>query len=443
MDPRIKTDSSRRPGTFELKPEVTSSDDLTVAKKHPFGRTDRRRSLIVAPVVLLLAACTTQSPELVDAAGVADQQSDATESQASSEAAEFRVDVSSTIGLQLDDAEPSTSTTSPGPNTTAIVNNEMATTTTTTNGGDDAQQSSDAATEEIAFLGPAAGGVGEFVYLQEPVSNPDAECSAGQLGFRLNDQGDIHIYEDLGTLGFARHQSGPRGQDAFIVSCEESIEEILIASSVGADTPPTIRAFQLGDPWTMDFSRSEIGWWGDVLAGWAVDGNAGINNLDLVMFDTETGVIVPLADKVGSWQSMLDTGYDYLLPDEWQAVVDPTIGAVTITSADGGALVEIEPLASAGENDGPSSGEQLDFLADQVARWATPDQGSIADVFVEMQERLSWEWRTQAGTVVIYELQQAAVPVRITLTIDADAPAATTTLAFTMADLFRSHGAAD
>ncbi len=419
---------------------------LTIRRSLPSWKG--RGSLVA--VAALAASCSGQSPELVDAAGVDGQQVEARESEAASEITALRVDVPSTSGPgQGVDADAATSTTqrtnatsaSNDSTTSAPPTSDNSTGTTTANTGG-TNGSNDSPAGEIEVLGPAASGLGEFVYVEEPNSNPDSECRQGNLGYRLDGQTDVSIYQEIGMLGFTRHRPGPKGQDAFIVSCEESIERILIAGSVGVDDqPPSLQSFSLGNPWLMDFSASDISWWGDVLTGWASDNTASDITLDLVLFDTETATVMPLADKVGSWQSMWDYGYDYLLPDGWQAVVDPALGAVTITSSDGAAVVEIEPLSSAGETDGPVDGEPLDFLSDEIARWAAPVQGSTATVFAGMQERLSWEWRVPTGRVIIYELRQAAVPVRLTLTVDDTAASSTTTLAFTVADLFRSHNA--
>lgn len=399
---------------------------------------------------LLLTACSRTSPELTDIAAGGGEPSEAAGQPAADSSTTLIVDVTSTslTSSETDDVEEPTSA-EPGTTTTSAAAPAEETTvangtndTTTDGTGSDNAASGDSATEELAVLGPASSGVGEFVFLAEPRTNPDNECVKGRLGYRINDQSDIHVYDQPETIGFTRHFPGPQGHDAFVSSCEESIEQVLIAASQpGTDQAPPLQLYWLGEPWTMGFTQAEIGWRHDLFVGWASYRPASTDNLELVLFDTESESIMPVVQKLGEWQSMWDFGYDYVIPDSWEASIDASIGLVQMRSADETVTVDIEPLSTAGELDPPADAPG-DAYTGQIGLWAVPDRGAIASHILGMQERVSFEWQTPSGTVAVDELRQAARPLRVTISVNQTAPRGTETAAFIVADLLRNHAAA-
>ena len=255
---------------------------------------------------------------------------------------------------------------------------------------------------DVEPLGISMVGTGEYVRLTAPGtggSDDDSECGVGRLGYL--DNGELHRYDDLGPIGHTRLFNGPRGQDAIVVSCEESVERVLIQGSavVPEDGVPRFTAFDLGQPHVMGFD-ADLGWRGDLFGGYAW--RDGFD--ELVYFDTGSGSIVEAAATIGGRIEQLDYGFDIVLPDGWE-VLTYEAAAVTLAIAppDARSYISVLSLTSAGDPEFPENAELVDFWTDSVPLWdyVSADRGTI----VGSQTRSNWRLSHEGGTLVVQHLE--------------------------------------
>lgn len=251
--------------------------------------------------------------------------------------------------------------------------------------------------EYVRLTDPGTGGSDELA--SEPVHDEDTECGLGWLGYL--DNGQLHRYEDLGPIGHPRLFNGPRGQDAIVVSCEESVERVLIQGSavVPEDGVPQFTVFDLGRPHVMSFD-ADLGWRGDLFGG-----HAWRDGFDeLVYFDTGSDAIVEAATVIGTRMEQLDHGFDIVVPNGWE-VLTYEAAAVTLAIAppEAGSYVSVLSLASAGDPEFPENAELLDFWTDDVHLWdyVSVDRGTI----LGSQTRSNWRLSHEGGTLVVQHLE--------------------------------------
>ncbi|MEM7276473.1 MAG: hypothetical protein AAF547_25600, partial [Actinomycetota bacterium] len=247
---------------------------------------------------------------------------------------------------------------------------------------------------DVEFLGISMTGAGEYVRLSEE-ADPDAECAPGWLGYLLD--GEIHRYEELGPLGHMRLFNGPRGQDALVVSCEETTESVLIQGSAvtPADGIPRLMRFDLGQPHLMDFD-ADFGWRGDLFGGYAWHGGW----TELVYFDTGTGFVSDAWSMLGTRVDRLDFGYDVVVPEDWST--EPEIygplreGSLVMAPPDAGSSVSITPIEFAGDPEFPDGAELVDSWTETAHLWeyVSADRATI----VGNQSSLNWRLDHNGGS---------------------------------------------
>lgn len=275
---------------------------------------------------------------------------------------------------------------------------------------------------DLEVLGVSMTGTGEFVRLTETRSgnqsdnsadgdgseDADGECELGWLGYLAD--GKVHRYEELGQLGHTRLFNGPRGQDAIVVSCEESTERVFVQGSavLPEDGIPRFTEFTIGQPYLLDFD-AQFGWWGDLFGGYGWHGGWD----ELVYFDTGTGFVTEAALLLGTRTERIDSGFDVVVPEGWElATEDGVYGSVVLNpvrngSPEGLSYVSIDPVDWAGDPEFPEGAELVDFWIDEAKLWeyVSVDRAKI----VGSQERLNWRLEYNGGTLVVQHLEAGEI----------------------------------
>ena len=239
----------------------------------------------------------------------------------------------------------------------------------------------------IEPLGDSMIGVGEWDVLRPPASDQDeSECRDGLLLYTIDDE-VVHIYDDLSFAGGIRLFPGPRGQDAFVLNCEESVERVLIQGSAVMPEAgyPNLLEFPLFGNGAPDAFFEFLGQWtwrGDVFTG------AGItaDGQEVYMFDTSTEAVRQWSDVVGERTTFEDPHWvDVVVPENW--TVENEDGYLTMRSNDSLSRVQLQrraadetpPIAEGDEL--LSSDEQMVWVASEgevaATEWLflTPDDG--------------------------------------------------------------------
>ena len=170
-------------------------------------------------------------------------------------------------------------------------------------------------------LGPAMIGVGEWAVLRDG-NDADSECSNTGLLAYLVDGVPVHVYIELGGLGGVRLFNGTRGQDAFVINCEESVERVVIQGSAVMPKQgwPQLVDIKLGtdvNPVWMDYA-ADFGWRGDVFSAFATAMSGPPNGPELYAFDPFEATVELVIPRVGQRVTMDAVRVDVLLPSDWE-----------------------------------------------------------------------------------------------------------------------------
>lgn len=152
--------------------------------------------------------------------------------------------------------------------------------------------------------------------------NSESECQPGTLVFLINGA-VVHRYDDLAFNGGIRHYLGVRGQEAFVVNCEESVEAVWTVGTpllpeAGYPELETFPMLELADgdaffsfnaDWDFrDAIFAGYGWIGDTYDLWTFG----------VADDGVTPRVVALAELVGERQPLNETlGVSVVVPNGW------------------------------------------------------------------------------------------------------------------------------
>lgn len=290
----------------------------------------------------------------------------------------------------------------------------------------------------VEDLGPAMIGIGEFVVISDSRDDPDTECRGHWLGYR-DDAGSVHRYEELGVLGHVRLFNGPRGQDAVVESCEESIESILIQGSafVGPSGVPEFTPFPFGDMWLMNFF-TDLGWRGDVFGATASNGSWD----ELVLFSTESSGIVEAHEILGARIARLNHGYDFVLPTGWTMDAVPAADPATrFSSPDGLATISIITLEFAGDPEPLEGADLLTFSQDPSWTWSAVDPPEVNRGRHEaIVEQSSWTFATEDRVQTITQHPGADNYLVLEVVIDRSASRSLISVADLAAELVRHFG---
>ncbi len=251
--------------------------------------TSRALVAIVA-LALFATACSSDPTEVV--IGVADDDTAAND------------DV---VVPVAEDSPPEieTTTTTTGPPRSTTTHTAPATTTLPTQ-------------EYLETLGPAMIGIGEWVVLR-PSGDGDDECPDGVLAYQVDGE-VVHTYDKVSFAGGIRLFNGTKGQDAFVLNCEESVVGLLLqTSSVFPDGGyPDLQEIDffddLADQEPSFFFSDEWGWSNDVFVGWGSLGGAS----GLWAFGIPDAPAVLLSDLLGERApTNTDLGVSVVVPRDW------------------------------------------------------------------------------------------------------------------------------
>jgi hypothetical protein len=218
------------------------------------------------------------------------------------------------------------------------------------------------------------GGIGEWATTR-PVAVPVTDCDNKTVLAYVVDGEVVHRYDELGGFGGVRLFNGFKGQDAFVINCEESIERVLLHGS--AIIPQTgwpeltdIRFYGDGAPDAIFDYGSDFGWRADIFAahGYSSTGD------ELFMFDAFDGTVEPVFTRIGKRTRVSNThDVDVVVPTGWivedeASVFHPeSFSRVQVTRVDGSGD---EPVA---EGDEFLSSDSTD-----IRLWTAPDADGTA-----------------------------------------------------------------
>lgn len=337
------------------------------------------------------------------------------------------VDDSADLSSVADDSPPQPSKTST--TTTTLLVEPVETTTTFLTA------------EVLDPLGPAMIGSGEWVVLREPAAEAAEECGArGTLAYVI--EGEIvHSYDELGNIGGIRLFNGTRGQDAFVINCEESVERVLLqGSAIMPDTGwPELTDVKLYGDGASNVSiafTNEIAWRGDVFTAYGtIQGIGERGREELLAFDTVTGAIEPLADRIGGTRTAVDPNHevDVVVPPGW--VFDNTDSYVTIASETTFSRIQVERVAKA--FDPLAEGDKLLSSDSALTRlWMQPnaDGNSLVSQVVDATDTT---FLSANGLRLVRHVPVGVDTVEIEMFIDDNESGATQDLPWILLDLIR------
>jgi hypothetical protein len=305
-----------------------------------------------------------------------------------------------------DTAAPSEETSSSTSSTSATSTTSEAPTTTDTT-TPETTTTDPVADETIEVLGPAMVGLGDWAVIR-PVSRDDIDCSNdGTLAYLLDGE-VVHRYDTLGGLGGVRLYNGPRGQDAFVINCEESVERVLVQGS--AILPgtgwPELTDFRFYDSdfenFWMDYS-GDYGWRGDMFAVHASTSADGETFDELFIFDPSAPSIEALHSRIGTRLSDVGVpGVDLISPTVW--TVDAAGDIITSASSDSSSRVQV--LRQSTEATVPPLAEGDELLSSDevmVRLWSVPDAEGHARV-VSMARASEWFYLAEDGLRLVRQI---------------------------------------
>jgi hypothetical protein len=305
-----------------------------------------------------------------------------------------------------DTAAPSEETSSSTSSTSATSTTSEAPTTTDTT-TPETTTTDPVADETIEVLGPAMVGLGDWAVIR-PVSRDDIDCSNdGTLAYLLDGE-VVHRYDTLGGLGGVRLYNGPRGQDAFVINCEESVERVLVQGSaiVPGSGWPELTDFRFYDSdfenFWMDYS-GDYGWRGDMFAVHASTFADGETFDELFIFDPSAPSIEALHSRIGTRLSDVGVpGVDLISPTAWTVEAAGDI----ITSASSVSSSRVQVLRQSTEATVPPLAEGDELLSSDevmVRLWSVPDADGHARV-VSMARASEWFYLAEEGLRLVRQI---------------------------------------
>ncbi len=223
---------------------------------------------------------------------------------------------------------------------TESVLDEKATTTTISAVANDSAPVAVGESGMIETLGISMIGQGEWAVFRPKMDDDgENECRDGVLVYVV-DGAVVHTYDELSFVGGIRLFNGPRGQDAFVINCEESVERIAFSASIlqpDAQAPDLSELIGPGAQGVNFEFSSDFGWYGDLFGGYAshVDGYDALFVIDRAAIE-----IVSLDSLVGE-RTAIDphTNTAAVTPSTWTR--DGEFDSYTIESTSSRSRVQI------------------------------------------------------------------------------------------------------
>ncbi len=311
------------------------------------------RALVATLAFALLAtACGSDPTEVV--IGVADDDTAA-------------LDDSDVVSPVADDSPPEieTTTTTMGPPASTTTSVAPATTTLP-------RQAS------VETLGAAMIGIGEWVVLR-PAEEGEDECPDGVLAYQVDGE-VVHTYDELSFAGGIRLFNGTKGQDAFVLNCEESVVGLLLqTSSVPSDRGyPSLQEIDffedLAGQEPSFFFSDEWGWSNDVFVGWgSLRGASG-----LWAFGIPDAVAVLLSDLLGERAATnSDLGVSIVVPRGWTH--ESTSDSELVTHPFSSSRVQVWSMPGSPEPPLEEGDELLSWDVVSTRIWSTTDTSTSAE----------------------------------------------------------------
>lgn len=340
----------------------------------------------------------------------------------------------------LEQVSSTTATTSIETTTTATPTTEMPDTTTATTQTSEVPSTTASpaliADETIEPLGPAMVGIGEWAVIRGPRGD-DEECHAGTLAFTLDGE-IVHRYDELGAVYGTRLFNGLRGQDAFVINCEESIERILLQGSAilpdhGWPSLTDIRLYGDSAPDVRLSFDASFAWRGAVFTAYGTIGSPGRD--ELLVFDADTGVVEPIADRIGSRTDVDPVNRaDMVVPLGWTA--ESNDGFLSVFSNASFSRIQLQRLDNAVEEP-PAEGD--DFLSSDsalVRLWSYPSPDGHSQV-VDLVTATDWTYLSADGVRVVRRIPVGGSMVEVELFADQNDSSIDQDLPWLLLDLLR------
>lgn len=227
----------------------------------------------------------------------------------------------------------------------------------------------------LETLGPAMIGIGEWVVLR-PSGDGEDECADGVLAYQVDGQ-VVHTYDELSFAGGIRLFNGTKGQDAFVLNCEESVVGLLLQTSsvfpdVGYPDLQEIDFFEdLAGQEPSFFFSDEWGWSNDVFVGWgSLRGASG-----LWAFGIPDAAAVMLSDLLGERATTNpDLGVSVVVPRGWTH--ESTSDGELVTHPFSSSRVQVWSMPGAPEPPLEEGDELLSWDVVSTRMWSGADVGT-------------------------------------------------------------------
>ncbi len=350
------------------------------------------RSRIVAAVValsLLATACGSDPTEVI--VGVADDDTSLDEASDDIAVAE---DSSPVVVPSTDPPAPPPTTTIYGVPETTVPKTRPA----------------------FEILGPTMIGVGDWARIVDPneSDNDDIECgSSSRLAYVVDDR-VVHEYTELGAFSGIRLFNGSRGQDAFVINCEEFIERVLVQGSATMPEqgwPELAEITLASDANPVWMGYLDFAWRGDTFTGLGTNMLDSSGGPELYIFDSYEARVVPLGSRVGKRVTLADHGVDILLPTGW-ALRDGS----TVHHEDSLSHVQIERLEQSPGEPLAEGDELLSSDSADVNLWIRSD--GVETTINGRVEATEWTFLSENGVRVVRNVPVADEMVVIELFSD-------------------------
>lgn len=168
----------------------------------------------------------------------------------------------------------------------------------------------------------------------------ELDCAEGLVVAEL-DGAITEVYERAGRAGYIVAFPGPFDGLALVGTCEESIDFVAFVEDSGpvsGDAAPTMNFVALPD----DVIRlSELGWLGETGYFGAIADRLDDRGIwvEAVAFSPESAVMALAADILGTRRSYPSSGFDLVVPDQWEVFEQPD--DVVAQSPESDALVRV------------------------------------------------------------------------------------------------------
>ncbi len=219
----------------------------------------------------------------------------------------------------------------------------------------------------------------------------DSECPLGTLVVERNGR-VTHTYP--GSYGHLTLDAGPYGQAALVERCEESIGELLFASTALAapGDAPQWQGYPIPDEVVHLDGPGWLGLTGFFAAD-AVFADDGISWVETVVFDAFDGSMWQWSDKLGFRDGLELMGIDFVVPNGWNyAPIDDDGATASMWDLESASFVEIQVRSGPVAAPGPLPGEdRLGTEAVAVEVWEDRGEGraAVVDIVAAMDHRFA------------------------------------------------------